>query len=249
MTFKDHFSGHAADYARARPVYPEALYAWLAEQCRAHERAWDCATGNGQAAVALAAHFREVIATDASDAQIANAVQKTNVTYRVAPAEDSGLDAGSCDLITVGQALHWFDQAAFHAEVRRVARPGALLAAWSYHLTRVSESIDRVIDVFDGEIIRDYWPPERRHIDARYEDLPFPFERIPFPQFAMQCEWTLAQFLDYIGTWSAVQRYRKAKGHDPVTWMENELAAFWARDERKRVSWPLFGLVGVVQSV
>lgn len=246
MTFKDHFSGHAAGYARSRPGYPPELFAWLSARCRQHHLAWDCATGNGQAAVALADYFETVIGTDASSAQIGNAQHCENVEYRIVAAEESGLGDASCDLVTVGQALHWFDQQRFHAEVRRVAKPGALLAAWGYHLSRVAPPIDRVIDVFDQQIVGSYWPAERRHIDARYADLPFPFEPVAFPVFDMQLEWTRAQFLAYIGTWSSVQRYRQEKGHDPLVWLENELAPFWRVDEVRRVSWPLFGLAGHV---
>lgn len=244
MTFKDHFSGHAKSYAEARPGYPVDLFDWLASLCGGRALAWDCATGSGQAALMLAKHFDAVIATDASAEQIANAVRAKNVEYHVAPAEHSGIPGASVDLVTVAQALHWFDLDAFHAEAKRVLKPDGVLAAWGYHLTRVSSPIDRAIDLFDAEIVGPYWPPERRHIDAHYRDLEFPFARIDAPEFAMRLEWNRKQFLDYIGTWSAVQRYRHSKGHDPLAWLENEIAACWRPDEVLDVSWPMFFLVG-----
>ena len=64
--FKDHFSGHATDYARYRPDYPAALYEFLAKTARRHEVAWDCGTGSGQAALGLAPYFDRVIATPAT---------------------------------------------------------------------------------------------------------------------------------------------------------------------------------------
>ncbi len=244
MTFKDHFSGHANSYAKARPGYPAELFGWLASLCDERALAWDCATGSGQAASMLAKDFAAVIATDASAAQIENAVHAANITYRVAPAERSALESASVDLVTVAQALHWFDIDAFYAEVRRVLKPGGVIAAWGYHLTRVSAHIDRAIEMFDAEIIGPYWPPERRHIDARYGDLDFPFARIEAPELAMHLAWNRRQFLDYIGTWSAVQRYRQAKGHDPLVWLENEIAAYWREDDVRDVSWPIFFLAG-----
>lgn len=243
-TFKDHFSAHADRYAQARPGYPDALFDWLAAQCTEKALAWDCATGNGQAAAKLARHFAKVIATDASAEQVAHAPHVRNVEYRVARAEHSGLDDASVDLVTVAQALHWFDLDAFYAEARRVLRPDGVLAAWGYHLTRVSPPIDRTIDLFDAQIVGAYWPPERRHIDARYRDLAFPFARLETPEFAMRLAWNRKQFLDYIGTWSAVQRYRQAKGYDPLVWLENEIAAAWNAEEILEVSWPMFLLVG-----
>lgn len=245
MTFNDHFSSHAGEYAKARPDYPAELFEWLASLCTACDLAWDCATGNGQAAIALARHFERVIATDASDKQIANASPHPNVEYRVAAAEDSGLQPASVDLVTVAQALHWFDQARFHDEARRVLKPGGVIAAWCYHFAEIDADVDCIMRVFEYEVVGEFWPPERKHIDAHYQDLPFPFERIAMPEFRMIRNWTRAQFLAYVATWSAVQRYRERRGHDPMAWLENELDAFWLRDEVRRVTWRLFGLVGL----
>jgi len=242
--FKDHFSEQSADYARHRPRYPEALFAFLSGLASKHALAWDCATGNGQAAIALSAHFERVVATDASAAQIHAALAHPGVSYRVAPAEASGLDTHSIDLITVGQALHWFDHARFFAEARRVAAPGGILAAWCYELCEVSAACDAVVNTLYTEIVGDYWPPERRLIEARYADIAIPGTPLEAPRFAMRLDWTVADMLGYLRTWSACKRYRADRGDDPVARIEAGLRAAWG-DAPRPVSWPL--TVRVVQ--
>lgn len=227
MSFKDHFSGHAGIYHEARPTYPAALFDWLATQSPARDLAWDAGCGNGQASVALADHFKRVFATDPSATQIANAELRANVEYRVEPAEQCSLADASVDLVTVAQALHWFDHARFHAEVRRVLKPGGAFAAWSYADCRIDAAVDAVKDHLYVDLTGPYWPPERAHVESGYRTLPFPFEEIAAPVFDMQACWSLAQFLAYLRSWSATQRYLKAKGVDPVGEVEADLALAW----------------------
>ena len=190
-TFKDHFSANAIGYATSRPGYPAELFAFLAGTVDRRELAWDCATGNGQAAGGLAAHFRAVVATDGSARQIEHAVPRRGVSYRVAPAEMSGLAAASVDLVAVAQAVHWFDLPLFYAEVKRVLRPDGVLALWCYERLRVDPAIDSLIESFHMDTLGPYWPPERRWVESGYRDLPFPFEELPVPVFEMRAEWTL----------------------------------------------------------
>jgi SAM-dependent methyltransferase len=240
VTFKDHFSGHAALYSCYRPSYPQALYAFLAEQTPAPTLVWDCATGNGQAAVALADHFERVVATDASAEQVKSAASHPRVDYRVAPAEASGLDDESVDLISVAQALHWFDHDAFFNEVSRVLRPGGLIAVWSYNLLRCTPAIDRLLYRYYSEIVGPFWPPERVHIENGYSDLPFPFDELPHPEFAMTTEWSLNQLLGYLATWSATRRYIAENDSDPLKPIEEELAGLWGEPQQQRnIEWPL----------
>ena len=241
MGFKDHFSGHAADYARHRPRYPDALFDWLAGIAPRRERAWDCGTGNGQAAVGLAPRFAQVVATDASAEQIASAAPHERVEYRVAPAERSGLEDASVDLVTVGQALHWFDPDAFHAEVRRVLAPGGVLAAWSYSLSRVTPEIDEIVRGFYTDTVGPYWPPERVHVESGYRTLPFPFDEIAgAPALAVSAAWDLAAFASYLRTWSAVKRFESAEGFDPVGALVSRLGPAWGDPSRvRRVEWPI----------
>lgn len=242
--FQDHFSGHAVDYARFRPCYPAALFAWLAQVAPGHDLAWDCATGNGQAAVALAAHFAQVVATDASAQQIAQAEVHPRVRYAVAPADASDLTDGSADLVTVAQALHWFDLERFYTEVGRVLRPGGVLAVWSYGLFECLPAVDAQVCHLYGEIVGSYWPMERQLVEDGYRSLPFPFEELSAPGFSMTAEWSLAQVRGYLNTWSAVQRYRRDRGEDPLAAIDVPLRAAWGDAPVRVIRWPLHLRVG-----
>lgn len=243
--FSDHFSDRSRDYARFRPDYPPALFAWLASIAPARRLAWDCATGSGQAALGLAGHFHQVVASDASAAQLAGAAPYPRVCYLRARAEAAGLAGGRFDLIAVAQALHWFDLGAFYREARRLLRPRGVLAVWSYQLLRCEPAIDRLIDRFDRDIVGPYWPPERSLVDSGYRDLPFPFDQLPAPDLEMHADWDLAQMLGYLGTWSSAQRYRKALGQDPLQRLLSALARVWGdANAKRRVRWPTALLAG-----
>ncbi len=237
--FKDHFSTQAADYAKFRPRYPEELFRYLATVAPGNELAWDCATGNGQAAVALAEVFERVIATDASEKQIDNAEAHQRVDYRVAPAEESGIESKTADLITVAQALHWFDLEKFDAEVRRVLRPRGVVAAWAYKLARVTPAVDQVVNHYYSEVVGAYWPAERTLVE-RFEELPF-----SFPE--MVAEWDAEHLIGYLRTWSATQRFMAANRRDPLRDVAEDLRIAWGDSEQlRRVVWPLTVRVGRV---
>jgi SAM-dependent methyltransferase len=202
--FQDHFSGHADRYGAFRPTYPVALFEYLASLAPARDLAWDCATGNGQAALALSPFFGRVVATDASPQQVAQARPHDRIDYLVAPAERTPLPESSIDLITVAQALHWFALPAFYSEVLRVARPGGILAAWCYELNEITPEVDQVIGRLYSDILGGDWPPERRLVEEGYRTIPFPFDEVAPPQFSMGARWDLPRLLGYLGTWSAV---------------------------------------------
>jgi len=246
MTFQDHFSDRARRYADARPTYPPALFAKLAAQAPGHALAWDCGTGNGQAALGLAVHFDAVLATDPSEAQLAHARPHPRVTYRIAPESRSWLPDHSADLVTAAQAAHWFELSLFNAEARRVLRPGGLVAIWCYSLCRISPEIDPILGTFYRETVGPYWPPERRHTEDGYRSLEFPFEELPFPELTMEHDWTAEQFGAYVGTWSAVGRFIKARGFDPVPSMLEAIAPVWSGPQR--ITWPLSGRLGRARS-
>jgi ubiquinone/menaquinone biosynthesis C-methylase UbiE len=241
--WNDHFSHASDDYRRWRPRYPGELFSWLASLAPSKDLAWDCGTGNGQAAAALAEQFRRVVATDASAAQIAEADACDRVEFLVAPAEQSPLTDASADLVTVAQALHWFDVARFHDEVRRVLKPAGVIAEWGYGLAYIAPPIDVVVLEFAAGTVGPYWPPERALVESAYSTVPFPFERVATPEFAMTARWDLARFAAYIGTWSSVNGYRRAHGSDPVPALCQKLAPLWGDGERD-VHWPLLIRVG-----
>ncbi len=212
MNFQDHFSKQADRYTQFRPHYPAELFRFLATLPARTERAWDCGTGNGQAAVVLAEFFDEVVATDPSAGQIEHACEHPRVRYQVAPAEAVPLADGSTDLVTVAQALHWFDHPRFYDEVRRVLRPAGAIAAWGYGLAVITPEVDAVVQHLYADLLGPYWPPERRKIEERYATIPFPFAEVPDPGFAMAAEWSLDDLLGYLGTWSsAAEVHRRAR--------------------------------------
>lgn len=248
LNFKDHFSGHAADYARARPDYPPALFDWLAGQSPGTALAWDAGCGNGQAALALARHFDAVVATDPSATQIAEAVAHERVRYRVEPAEHSSLAPASVDLVCVAQALHWFDLTRFHAEVRRVAARGAVIAAISYALCRVDTAVDAICTELYAHRLAGRWPPERALVEDGYASLAFPYRELAPPRFEMAKTWSLDQYLGYLRTWSASRRHLQATGSDAVAELAPAFADAWGDPSRpRRIVWPLSMRVGRVE--
>jgi SAM-dependent methyltransferase len=241
-TFKDYFSGHAADYSRYRPgAYPTAPFKALAALAPDRECVWDCATGNGQAALGLAECFERVEATDASDKQIAAATPHPKIHYAVAPAEASGLPDTSVSLITVAQALHWFDLPKFYAEVRRVAKPQGLLACSCYMRCTVNPGVDEVTEQLYSGILGDtYWPPERKHVERGYVDLPFPFTEIELPRFQMEMQWNFEAYVGYLRSWSATQNYIKKNSKDPLELVGDELLKSWGDPKATHpVLWPM----------
>lgn len=245
MSYPDHFSSVAANYVRYRPTYPEQLFDWIARSSLARSSAWDCGCGNGQATLPLAERFDTVVATDPSAEQIGQAPIHPRISWRVAPAEASGLDAASIDAVTVAQALHWFDLPRFWVEVRRVVRPGGLLVAWTYGMPFFDAAEPtRILRHFHDEVVGPFWPIERGHVDAGYQTLDFPFERLAPPAIGLTASWTLEQLTGYVQTWSAMRRYIQANGSDPSPALVDELRGWWG--ERREVHWPLTILAGRV---
>ena len=240
-SFSDYFSADASSYARFRPGYPRALFEWLASVTPDRRVAWDCGTGSGQAAVPLADHFADVVATDPSSTQLAHASRRSGVHYAAMSAERSALASGSASLVTVAQALHWFDQPAFYAEARRALAARGVVAVWSYGLLTLHDSmLDDVVRRFHGETVGPYWPPERRLVDEGFRTLVLPFEGVDAPAFSMHADWTLDHFVGYLSTWSAVRRARAATGADPVPGVIESLRYAWGGERNvRRVEWPL----------
>jgi ubiquinone/menaquinone biosynthesis C-methylase UbiE len=243
--FKDHFSRLAAGYSRYRPAYPAELIEHVASFAPSRSLAIDCATGSGQAAVALAAHFSQVIAVDGSASQLANAQPHERVRYVCALAEKLPVADHSAVLVTAAQAVHWFDFERFNAECRRVLVAGGVVAVWTYEKFRATPELDAVMDRFYYDVIGPFWPAERRYVDEEYRTLPFPWREEPARPFALTTDWILEQALGYVATWSAVLRYRDANsGLDPIPVLRQQLLPLWPAGSTRRLVWPVHLRVG-----
>jgi len=254
VAFKDHFS-ETPGYAAYRPTYPAALVSYLASISPSASCALDCGCGTGQLSVLLADKFHQVIATDASEAQIHNAQARPGVAYRVAKAEQSGLPPASVDLITVAQAAHWLDLEKFYEEVRRVARPTAVVALITYGILDIEggvekvDSVDKVVKHFYSDVIGPYWPPERRLVEEGYRTLPFPFEELAAPALAIEASWRLQDLVGFVDTWSAVRAAEKKVGRAPFEQFRSQVTEAWGHPETRRaVRWPLALRVGRVRA-
>jgi SAM-dependent methyltransferase len=247
VTFKDHFSGHASAYASARPTYPDSLFAFLAGLAPSSRRALDCGTGNGQAALSLAAHFEEVIASDPSAEQVARSPRRNGVHFLVATAEASPVAARSVALVTVAQALHWLETDAFFREATRVLVPRGIVAVWCYNLLSIEPEIDRLVFRLYADTLGKWWAPERRLVDDEYRSIPFPFEEIEAPVHEITLDWTLSELAAYLRTWSACVRYRVTVGVDPVDAFVRDAQGVWGDEGPRRVRWPIHLRVGRVR--
>lgn len=247
MSFTDLFSENADLYASARPHYPHELFTFIATHAPSLERVWDCGTGNGQAAVSLATHFSEVYATDPSQDQINHATAASNVCYSVQRAEQTTFPAKHFDAICVAQALHWFDFDSFFSEVKRLAKPGAIFAAWGYSWPGVTPSFDDTFKSVICDLIEPYWAPQNRILWNGYSDVPFPFDRLDTPEYQISVSWTFHQFLSYIATWSATRKCAAETGDELMNNADSVLRPLWGHpDVARDVCMPLFLLAGHV---
>lgn len=233
--FPDHFSNISAAYAQHRLTYPPELFQFVSDRAPGHDRAWDCGTGTGQAAVGLSRHFREVIATDASPKQIEQAMQGPNIVYRVAPAEASEIEATSVNVVTVAQVLHWFKLDEFYEEVRRVCIPGGVIVAWCYpSFPSFGDEIDSVSDRFMRDVLDRYWPPEIDYVKEHYKTIPFPFSELPAPRIEARVEWDIGRVAGFARTSSAGQKCIALEGDARFASFVDELSAVWGGHETKR---------------
>lgn len=245
MFQKNPFIYLADEYFRYRPTYPQEWYSYLAGLCEETGLAVDCATGNGQAALGLAEHFKKVFATDSSESQIGNAFKLPNVEYHVSPGEVIDLPDHSVDLITVAQGVHWFDLTSFFAECKRCLKKNGVIALWSYNMTRISKEVDPLIERLAFEILAPFWEPQVQQVFSAYQKLPFPFVEIFGPEFLINREWSLKDLLDYLRTWSAVAKYWREKDSDPIAVIFEDLKQAWGDiDDFHMVRWPLYYRVG-----
>ncbi len=246
---KDNFSAQAFSYAQFRPVYPPALYESLVKLIKSKNVAWDCGCGNGQVAGILAIYFKEVIATDISARQIEHAIQKPNVQYRLLPAEKTNIPNKSVDLITVAQAIHWFNIDEFYHEVRRVSHNGTILALWCYNLLEITSEVDKIIHHLYNQVLGDqYWDPERKLIEEQYKTIPFPFDEILLPDFQIETSWNLDQLIGYLNSWSAVQHYIRKNNTNPIDALIEQFKTAWGAEKVYKVTFPIYTRVGKIKA-
>ncbi|NOS83530.1 MAG: methyltransferase domain-containing protein [Ignavibacteria bacterium] len=241
MDFKDHFSSQAKEYSKYRPEYPKELFLYLSSIVKEHNTAWDCATGNGQAAIGLEPYFDKIIATDASSSQIKHARLHPKIEYRTVTAENSGLASDSIDLLTVATAIHWFNSEIFFPEVNRIVKNGGVIAVWTYSETMINEEIDKVSEHFTHSIVGKYWAQEIKKAWDFRNKITLPFEKIETPDFEFHLKWDLSDYLNFLYTWSATQNYIKETGKDPIKLFYNDCLSAWKdRDIKRDVKLDLF---------
>jgi ubiquinone/menaquinone biosynthesis C-methylase UbiE len=244
---KDLFSSQASIYAQYRPGYPRELFDYIIQYVNNKQTAWDCATGNGQAALELTRYFEKVMATDISEKQLQQAQTHAKITYSVSTAENTPFADNSFDCITVAQAYHWFGFDAFQKEVMRVAKPGAVIAIWGYSLVVCEhEVLNALINTFYREKVGAYWDKERRYVDEHYTTVPFPYEALPSKEFKINVQWNLQQLIGYFNTWSSVQHFIKANGYNPVDELAVAIEQVWKDGDVKQFYFPLFLKLGRV---
>ncbi len=245
--FKDNFSKQSESYYKYRPSYPKELFEYLSNLSKKHDLAWDCGTGNGQSAIGLVEYFEKVYATDPSEKQVSNAESNPKIIYKVEKAESSSLPNNSVDLITVAQALHWFNFDKFYSEVKRVLKPEGIIAAWTYGLPQISSEIDKLVLHFHDNIVGDFWQKENQYVSDKYQTIPFPFKEIKTPSFQFQKEITIDDLNGLLLSWSATQRYQDQNGKNPVLKIKNDLQDAWKNtNESKRTTWNIFLKVGIL---
>lgn len=245
MTFKDHFSTQSDIYAKYRPKYPPALFDYLASITPDTQQAWDCASGSGQCATGLRNSFVHVIATDGSESQVVHATHEKNISYMVSVSEQIAIRSNTIDLVTVAQALHWFDFEKFYAEVNRVLRPGGLIATWCYTLCQISPQIDQIIFELNYNTLGEYWSPEIYHVDGGYATIPFPYKEEKTPEFKIQAQWDFLEFIGFLSTWTAVKKFVQTHNRSPIAIFYKKLLHAWGDEETtKEITWPIHMRVG-----
>jgi SAM-dependent methyltransferase len=247
LNFLDYFSAQASEYVKYRPRYPEALFEYLATTTPDHELAWDCGTGNGQVALSLTAYFQQIYATDASEKQINHALPHDRIRYSVTPAEQTEVPTNSIDLITVGQALHWFNLEQFYQEARRVLKPSGAIAIWCYGFSTIPEATEQLNQALQEyyQAVEAFWPAQRQLVQQQYQTIAFPFAELSPPSFLMSSEWNVEQLIGYLGTWSATQKFIEQQGIDAIAKLSHHLTSAWGSpQDPKLIHWPIYLRVG-----
>jgi len=243
------FSDKSDLYERARPGYPREVFSYLSGLSSETQLAWDCACGNGQAAIGLAQEFELVLATDVSAEQISNAKKHPQVRYKIGAAETTDFEDGCFDLVCVAQALHWFEYGKFWPEVKRVLKPGGVFSAFGYNLPSINPAVDDLVRKQILDIIEPYWAPQNQLIWNRYSDIEFPFRRLEAPKFEMTVSWNLQQLFALIHTFSATRRCMDDIGDTFFKQAYLNATNIWPEvDDKKTISFDFVFYAGVNQA-
>lgn len=245
----DLFSKQAGMYNKYRPLYPKELYDEILGLTKNHYCCLDCGTGNGQVSRYMADHFKKVYATDISENQLKRAEKKQNIRYIKERAEVTSFQNNQFDLITIAQAVHWFDLKPFYQEVRRIAKNNAIIAIWGYGLLKIGAPYDKLIKHFYHKTVGPYWNEQRKHIDSQYKSIDFPFEEIKLSRaYQIEQYMSLSELDGYFNSWSSVQNYLQSKKTNPVSGLVDELSNYW-EDSRavKKVRYPIFAKIGIIR--
>lgn len=224
---KDLFSEHSESYQKVRPSYSKEIIAQILLHVPEREMAWDVGAGSGQFTQWLSPYFTQVLATDISENQLQHAPVLDNVRYAVNNASHSGLIAHVVDLVTVAQAIHWFNFDGFYQEVKRVLKPNGVLAVIGYGLIQIQDDIlDTKVRHLYQNSLKGYWDLERRYIDESYQTIPFPFDEVSMVRLELRYVWSVQQLFEYLTTWSAVQHYERKTGHSALTEIADDLKVY-----------------------
>ena len=245
---RDRFSGDSINYRRFRPAYPIAFIEEIIGLSNQHINCLDCGTGNGQVAKILSRHFIKVHAIDISEDQIRNAHQAAKINYSVTRAEKTDFSANSFDLITVAQAVHWFDFHRFFKEAMRISKDGGIIALWGYGLLRFKNKLDEYIDTFYQDVVGPYWDKERKHIEQSYKSIPFPFTQVELKNnYVISKNFGLEEFTGYLRTWSAVKKFKESEGYDPLESLIEKIKPIWGEKLLQRAEFELFTQIGRIK--
>lgn len=240
---KDNFSNQASQYSQFRPHYPQELIHHILSFVDNKDTALDVATGNGQVAISLCKHFHTVYATDISEKQLLEAPKVLNIIYKNQLAESTDFHNHQFDLITVAQAIHWFDFNKFYAEVKRILKPEGVIAIIGYGLLKTNPHSDKILLDFYQNIVGPFWDAERKYIDDHYKTIPFPFEELETESFSNEFSWSFNQLIGYLETWSAVEHYKARHNQNPIDLIREKLEASWESSDKK-VTFPMLLRIG-----
>jgi SAM-dependent methyltransferase len=247
LTFKDHFSKQSSAYKAHRPTYEPRFFKTIASFANNHNLAVDIGCGSGQSTIGLEPYFQKVVGADPSFNQLSNADLGGNTSYFVCAAESIAMADNTFDMLTVGQALHWFEHDNFYSEARRILKPDGAIVVWCYGLFTIDEGVDSVINYFYHDVVGPHWPSERRHVENAYNEIPFEFVNVKRLKIDMTARWDVHAVIGMLSTWSATQKYQDAKKENPIQLIERDLTNAWGNAGEKAITWPITILAGYLK--